>query len=168
MSDDELAALVATEVMGFTCIHRSVRVPLEVTAAGIAEEWKEEHGVDCPPQYALNQAAYQDEWDYPPRWCDKCHKESGYDKDDTGIWNLPDYPGEIGAAWLVVEKMEADGWDVHLDSVGFNDETQGKWRAWFSLHDNEDEYVSFFADGETASVTICLASLKTLGVEIPA
>ncbi len=83
------------------------------------------------------------------------------------LHNLPRYSANIRDAWEVVEKLKADGWNIHMDSVGFNNEDEGEWRTHFS-HDVEDDarYAHVYDDGGTAPHAISLAALKAVGCSL--
>jgi len=63
----------------------------------------------------------------------------------------PDYAGSISAAWLVVEKMRAEGFEFGTDSIGPG------WRAWF-WHRPSNKY--YRVEATDAPQAICLAALK--------
>lgn len=78
---------------------------------------------------------------------------------------LPPYSTSIAAAWEVVEKLKADGWDIHLDSVGFNNDIEGEWRTFFSLDDESgDQCAWVHEDGDTAAESICKCALAAVGI----
>lgn len=78
------------------------------------------------------------------------------------------YSADMAAAWEVVEKLKADGWDIHIDSVGFNNDIEGEWRTFFSLDNDEDTQVAHvFEDGDTAPHAICRAALAALEAKQP-
>lgn len=71
---------------------------------------------------------------------------------------VPQYSESIKKAWLVVEKMRERGWDVHLDSLGFDGE---EWRCFFECHDDE-RGTRAHGDAATAPLAICTAALNAL------
>ena len=75
-----------------------------------------------------------------------------------------DYSGDIAAAWTVVEKLKADGWAIHMDSIGFNNDIEGEWRTFFSLDDDSgDQCAWVHEDGDTAPHAICKTALAAVG-----
>lgn len=91
-------------------------------------------------------------------WCYHCRALIG-DAEVDGRIPQP-YSTRIEDAWLVVEKMRADGWRVRLD-----DEPEG-WGAWFRRgHDPIDPMIPLYeGDVRLASMphAICLAALAAL------
>ena len=76
------------------------------------------------------------------------------------------YSTSIAAAWEVVEKLKADGWDIHLDSVGFNNDIEGEWRTFFN-YDAEGVAARqhhVYEDGDTAAESICKCALAAVGI----
>lgn len=72
-----------------------------------------------------------------------------------GCYIVPNYSSDITAAWEVVEKMEGEWFNLSAASP------KG-WYAAFGSPDNESTY------GDTAPLAICLAALKTKGIDIKA
>lgn len=100
--------------------------------------------------------------DYWERW-----SPDGADRvvNDLGV---AAYSTDIAAAWEVVEKLKADGWDIHIDSIGFNNDIEGEWRTFFSLDNKGGDQVAWvFEDGDTAPHAIALAALKACAASIP-
>ena len=70
---------------------------------------------------------------------------------------VPPYSTDIAAAWLVVEKLENQGWHLILNNLG--QPHSGKWSAQFT-----DVFgrVQVYGEAETSPHAICLAALKTI------
>lgn len=146
----ELDAMVAERVMGEACAHDVQYMTREEIVADNRREFREEYGQDAPPSWEGNT------WegtDYEPKLCVKCGK--------TGLGGrigiqCPPYSTQITAAWLVVERMRADGFSV---SVSVDERTDVKhpyaceiakasWRG------------SEYEDAVSAPLAICLAALS--------
>ena len=83
----------------------------------------------------------------------------------------PHYTTDISAAWQVVEKMRADGWDISIKSVRFNEESE--WRILFyggPTYDVDDDetWSSDLADGicKDAYLTVRNQQMRELAHEI--
>lgn len=111
------------------------------------------------------------------RWHDADGKDLGSDHADNDL-GLGDYyyPDEhwspstdISSAWEVVEKLQADGWGLSLDSPGFR---PGQWRCLLQRCDSPDDgrvRVSSLIEVEESTTgphAICLAALKSVGVAV--
>lgn len=73
-------------------------------------------------------------------------------------WDEPCYSTDISAAWQVVEKLR-ETWAIEL---------HGREGVWNCLVEEGDEVTAHFiatAEADTASLAICLAALKAVGVE---
>lgn len=172
-----LDELIAVRVMGFACVHQRERVPAEVVAVRIARDWKEQYGTECPPEYALATAAYEQyEADYPECWCAKCHERM-----NGGVagWSVSKYSTDLVAAWEVVEKLAERGLWIDLTDMRHgcyrNDDVTSfvGWRAEISDIDHDDEHgpvpicheytdEPWSADAATAPLAICRAALKAI------
>jgi len=81
-------------------------------------------------------------------------------KDDWGPLCLYEYSTDIFYAWLVVEKMQEDGW---YWGIGYD---YGELVAGFyTARDSEGEVDPYFVQAKTAPLAICLAALKAVGEE---
>lgn len=91
--------------------------------------------------------SWEGEYLTPPR----SHRCGVWRDGDTLVFTdvLPHYSTDIAAAWLVVEKLRADGCDFDMRIVA-------TWTANFGL---DMGLLSFSADAETAPLAICLAAL---------
>lgn len=87
-----------------------------------------------------------------PMSCDVCHKDFYFDG------SIKPYSTEIGAAWEVARKFTKLGYGITL--------TQLKDGQWHCLFDGKDSMNDFEAIGESEAHAICLAALKTNGVEV--
>lgn len=78
---------------------------------------------------------------------------------------LASYTTSISAAWEVVERMKADGWNMDLNNALVQYENPEDWHhVW--MKDGNHQVVG---QAKTAPEAICLASLKALrarGVEV--
>lgn len=72
-------------------------------------------------------------------------------------WDEPHYSTDISAAWQVVEKLIADHWEPAIDF----EKQRGQWCAEFS-----DGTIIMRSFADTATLAICLAALKAVGVEV--
>lgn len=95
-------------------------------------------------------------------------QSSGYDSGDVREIVPAPYSTSIAAAWEVVEKLKADGWDIHIDSMGFNNDIEGEWRTFFSHpHEMGDQRAHVFGDGDTVAEAVCksaLAAVAAVGI----
>ena len=88
----------------------------------------------------------------------------GTDKDADEL--IPEYSRDISAAWLVVEKMIADGWEFSIEYANWN-EVEGEpleygwWCAFAYYTDDEEDHKYVNANGEP-SEAICLAALAAV------
>jgi hypothetical protein len=73
----------------------------------------------------------------------------------------PPYSSNMNEAWQVVEKLQKDGWHIEL----YNENE--KWCFDLTKY-NEFMFVDRFyrASAEDASLAICLAALKAVGIEV--
>lgn len=88
---------------------------------------------------------------------------------------MKEHPGaflpttDITTAWLVVEKMRADGWNFSCEDEGRFGQT---WTAWFNRNLNRDEHPHAWVDSgrgdaPTAPLAICLAALAACAAVLP-
>jgi hypothetical protein len=81
------------------------------------------------------------------RWCRFCG-------------DMPQFSTDIAAAFLVVEKMRADGWRFSLDDSGSDGQT---WEAWFCRDwSGESWAVAVYEERATREHAICLAALQAV------
>lgn len=81
--------------------------------------------------------------------------------DDSG---MPHYSTDIAAAWLIVEHMRANVPScraLRMESVPLG------YMAAFYSRTNRLDRIGAFVGAETAPLTICLAALKALNIEVP-
>lgn len=80
----------------------------------------------------------------------------------------PYFSSDVLAAWQVVQKMRELGWWMRLQSPFESDDST--WNAGFTAHSctGWNGRPDHSGQGDTAPLAICLASLKALGVELPA
>jgi Phage ABA sandwich domain len=81
-----------------------------------------------------------------------------FSDDDESEWN-PTI--DIADAWQVVEKLKNTG-DV-LIAKDFDD---NQWEVEITIWQNESIHKHFVVKAETAPLAICLAALKSVGVEV--
>ena len=80
---------------------------------------------------------------------------------------VPAYSDDISAAWQVVMKMIADGWEFDLQYTNVN-ETEGEpleyqwWCSFIYYTDDENDHRYESAQGTTAPEAICLVALKAV------
>lgn len=91
---------------------------------------------------------------------------------------MPDYAGEIGLAWRVIEKLTVPiinpkPGELWLDGLGFRccesdeDGMHGRWRCILTCEDANGERRESFVTADTAPMAICLAALNARGAEVP-
>jgi hypothetical protein len=79
-------------------------------------------------------------------------------ENSTVVMDYPRYSSDIEYAWEVVEKLSKDGFDFQVRR-----ENNGKYNVEFT----KDFFYTFgFAESETAPLAICIAALKSVGVEV--
>lgn len=134
-------ALVATEVMGSDMRH----------------EWDNDGWCeDCGAQETRFAQMY---WDQNP-WHQKKHPRPV----ETRCNGKP-YSTDIGYAWEVVEKMEADGWRFVLH----NGVQHPEYTHRADFHDDVRPFVPdghHVAGGVSAPEAICLAALRAKGIDL--
>ena len=82
------------------------------------------------------------------------HVAGDYDR------HVPRLSTDIAAAFLVVEKMRADGWRFSLDDSGSDGQT---WEAWFCRDwSGESWAVAVYEERATMEHAICLAALQAV------
>jgi hypothetical protein len=83
--------------------------------------------------------------------------------DEKGLreGELLNYSTNIEDAWRVVEKLKNTG-DV-LIAKDFDD---NQWEVEITIWQNESIHKHFVVKAETAPLAICLAALKSVGVEV--
>lgn len=138
MNDDELAALVAEKVMGW------VRLHIE--------------GGEYSELYGPNWEHCVGTWVADP----KLRKGDGGLPLRIGV-GIPRYSSYIAAAWKVVERMQANGWQLRLY-------TRSDWSdAVFSIEANplaREPGRSGHGVGKNVPTAICLAALSALRVNV--
>lgn len=91
-------------------------------------------------------------------WCYDCGALIGNQGADERI--PAPYSTDIAAAFLVVEKLRADGWRFSLDDSGADGQT---WEAWFCRDwDGESWAVTVCEKAASMEHAICLAALAAL------
>ena len=109
---------------------------------------RERHALVAEKVMGWHEGMTRDEW---PHWFS--------DEDGAAHMRAPSYTTEIGPAWQVVEKMEAEGFDYYIgnDEVSFDrgDHMEPDYRCGGAFYDS----------GKTPE-SICLAALRAKGVEI--
>ena len=156
MTNRELDMLVAEKVMGL-CAGESYYISPEEYAyqvrPEILHEWETKYGV-IPPQAfideeAMTRAYCATEGDYGPRKCGKCGGQPHPE--------IKHYSSSIAAAWEVVQALRNSGHTVII-------------HAWHhgpfckvEICRPSEEFVS---TGENVAEHICLAALKSVGVEV--
>lgn len=70
--------------------------------------------------------------------------------------NLPDYPGDIKAAWGLLEVLRRDGYSIKLESVGIDD-----WRVSVMPYGTRVRLASVV---DSMPIAICEAYLKAKGL----
>lgn len=91
-------------------------------------------------------------------WIDRDDQPVSLRVFDSGEWDGPfDPSNNIAHAWLVVEKLKADGWAVSIHWNGSD------WRCELDLSIDFDHFVDRKA--ESAPLVICLASLGVANKE---
>jgi hypothetical protein len=78
---------------------------------------------------------------------------------NTWYMHIPFYTTDISAAWEVVEKMVADGWEPHID---YDVNHSGIWEVCFGHMSFDAEYHI----GKSITEEICLAALRAVGVDV--
>lgn len=79
---------------------------------------------------------------------------------------IPDYPGDLNAAWQLVEHMRKEGWQYHLLEC-FENEDQHTCE-FYKTHIGMSAFEESFVEAaETPSLAICLAFAKATGIPIP-
>ena len=76
---------------------------------------------------------------------------------------LPDYYENINDAWGIVDKLAKNKFSFEIGSI-LDKNSDFKYRANFFKKDSS--YYVDYKDFDEASKAICLAALKTLGIEI--
>lgn len=74
---------------------------------------------------------------------------------------VPHYSTDIAAAWLVVEEMRTDGWDMTLVQTAAMRHEPWDCRLFIA------EYKRAIGHGNTAPLAICRAALQAVGAELP-
>jgi hypothetical protein len=67
-------------------------------------------------------------------------------------YNIPKYSTDIAAAWLVVEKMVADGWEITIEEA---------WSVTFSRR--RGPFHVAHGQPNEAAIAICRSALEALG-----
>jgi hypothetical protein len=87
---------------------------------------------------------------------------SGMVMDGSGKPKLPDYLGDITAAWQVVEKMRENGILLRIEVRASCYVVRAvTWDV-----DNDCEKLLAYSGQDTAPLAICLAALKAVGVDV--
>lgn len=147
----ELDAQIAEQVMGVPCAHDVEYMPHAEVVAANRKAFLADFGQEAPPTWEGDTG---EGTDFEPRWCSKCHVEVSSGR--TGI-RAPAYSTDLGAAWQVVEKMRADGWEFSL-----SDTSEGDTKPFDMVFYLPGVEVVENEVAATAPLSICLAALKAL------
>jgi hypothetical protein len=99
-------------------------------------------------------------WTSVEMFCNALH---GY-KPTGAYGRVSYYSSDIAAAWAVVEKMVADGWEAEF--YGLQEMAPDTWYCSLGTHGHGDLYGSYEGRAETAPQAICkaaVAAAKELG-----
>ena len=121
-------------------------------------EWRKVVHEDWPPAYKVKGGHHRTEW-YRPDMTE------GPGRAGAGLHcsEIPDYQGDIAAAWLLIDKIITDDNGIDQVEIG-SDWQQDAPDAWYCLfvHGEFGEWP--YATAKTAPFAISLATLRAAGV----
>lgn len=98
-------------------------------------------------------------YSYDENGCNALMFRNGNDASDGYARPLPAYSEDIEYTLEVVEKMQEQGWSFSLERAAIN----RQWCTIFTLGVTDREIENY---ADTAPMSICLAALQAIGVEI--